>query len=173
MLTRQIVGWTAPVAVLTTALLGGTALIQGEGRSATSRTLSGARAIEGVWEPMVTIRDCQTGAPIFSFPSMDSYIRGGAYVGEGMGEPANRALGLGTWRHEGGRNFTAAYQFFSYNPDGTPLGRLRVSSTIRLIADGESFRTPDTAELHDLNGTVLDRVCGTREATRLRPFTVQ
>lgn len=173
MLTRQIVGWTAPAALLAAALFGVSARVQASRGSANPSPLSGARAIEGVWEPMVTIRDCQTGAPIFSFPSMDSYIRGGAYVGEGMSEPANRALGLGAWRHEGGRNFTAAYQFFAYNPDGTPLGRLRVSSRIRLSADGESFRTSDTAELTDLNGTVLDRICGTREATRLQPLTVQ
>jgi hypothetical protein len=67
----------------------------------------------------------------------------------------------------GGRNFTAAYQFFAYNPDGTPLGRLRVSTKIRLSADGESFQTTDTAQLTDLNGTVLQQICGTREARRL------
>jgi hypothetical protein len=85
-----------------------------------------------------------------------------------MGEPSNRSLALGTWQHVGGRNFTAKYQFFAYNPDGTSLGRLRVSSKIRLSADGESFRTTDSAELTDLNGTVLQEICGTREARRLR-----
>jgi hypothetical protein len=163
MLTRQIVGRTAAV-LLTTTLIAAGARVQASGELVNPLL---ARAIEGVWEPTVTIRDCQTGTPIFSFLSMDSYIRGGAYVGEGMGEPANRALGLGSWRHVGGRNFTAAYQFFAYNPDGTPLGRLRVSTRIRLSADGESFHTTDTAQLTDLNGTVLQQICGTREARRL------
>jgi hypothetical protein len=166
MLKRRIVGRTSAVALLTTALIGASAQVQAKGDS--GNALAQARAIEGPWEPMVTIRDCQTGTPIVSFLSMESYLRGGAFVGEGMSEPSNRALGLGTWRHVDGRNFTAAYQFFAYNPDGTPLGRLRVSSKIRLSADGESFRTTDTAELTDLNGTVLQQICGTREATRLR-----
>ena len=164
MSNTQTLGRTTVLVLLITALMGAGNRAQAD---VDSDNLP-ARAIEGVWEPTVTIRDCQTGAVIFSFLSMDSYIRGGAYVGEGMGEPANRALGLGTWRHAGGRNFTASYQFFAYNPDGTPLGRLRVSSKIRLGADGESFRTVDTSALTDLNGTVLQQICGTREASRLR-----
>jgi hypothetical protein len=164
MLKRQLVGRTA-AALLTTALIATGAVVQANGESITP--LGQARAIEGPWEPTVTIRDCQTGSPLFSFLSVESYIRGGAFIGEGMGEPPNRALGVGTWRHTGGRNFTANYQFFAYNPDGTPLGRLRVSSRIRLSADGESFHTTDTAQLTDLNGTVLQDICGTREARRL------
>jgi hypothetical protein len=164
----QIVGRTAAVALLATALTGTSTQVHANGGSAGSTALLQARAIEGAWEPTVTIRDCQTGAPLFSFLSVDSYIRGGSFIGEGMGEPPNRALGAGTWQHAGGRNFTATYQFFAYNPDGTPLGRLRVSSKIRLSTDGESFRTSDTAQLSDLNGTVLQDICGTREARRLR-----
>ena len=106
-----------------------------------------ARAIEGVWEPVVTILDCQTQTPIVSFLSMDSYIRGGSYVGESASEPAIRATGLGTWRHAGGRNFTAVYQFFTYAPDGTPTGKIKVSARIRLSADGKSFHTSDTSEV--------------------------
>ena len=74
-----------------------------------------------------------------SFLWMDSYIRGGSYVRESASEPAIRATGLGTWRHAGGRNFTAVYQFFTYAPDGTPTGKLKVSARIRLSADGKSF----------------------------------
>lgn len=166
MLTRRIVGRTAAALVMTT-LTAGSAGLQARQESVNPPAL--ARAIEGIWEPTVTIRDCVTGAPVFSFLSMDSYIRGGAYVGEGMGEPSNRALGLGTWRHAGGRNFTVTYQFFAYTmPDGAPLGRLRVSAKIRLSHDGESFHATDTAQLTDLNGTVLQDICGTREARRLR-----
>ena len=129
-------------------------------------TRAQARAIEGVWEPVVTIVDCQTQAPLFSFLSMDSYIRGGSYVGESASEPAIRATGLGTWRHAGGRNFTALYQFFTYAPDGTPTGKLKVSARIRLSADGKSFRATDTSEVLALDGTVITQGCGTRVATR-------
>ena len=127
-----------------------------------------ARAIEGVWEPTVTIRDCQTEAPLFSFLSMDSYIRGGSLVAESASQPFERATGLGTWRHAGGPNFTSAFQFFTYAPDGTPAGRLKGSTHIRLGADGKSFRSNETFEVSDLNGTVILQGCGTREAIRLQ-----
>ena len=165
---RRIARRTAIVALLTTALTGASTQVNATEESANPSASAQARAIEGPWEPTVTIRDCQTGAPLVSFLSVDAYIHGGTFVAEGIAEPPNRALGVGTWRHEGGRNFTATYQFFAYNPDGTPLGRLRVSSRIRLSADGESFRTSDTAQVTDFNGTVLQQICGTREAIRVR-----
>jgi hypothetical protein len=163
MLNQQFAVRAASVVLVAGALAGTGARLQaGE----ESNILAQARAIEGVWEPVVTIRDCQSGVPLVSFPSMDSYNRGGSLVVEGGGEFVS-TTGLGSWRHVGGRNFTALYQFFSYGPDGRLSGKLKVSARIRLSADGGSFRTTDTAELLDLNGTVIGQVCGTREARRL------
>ena len=160
--------WTvagaAKAFVVGAVLLVGGSLAADEGSGARAQ----ARAIEGVWEPTVTIRDCQTEAPLFSFLSMDSYIRGGSLVAESASQPFERATGLGTWRHAGARNFTSAFQFFTYAPDGTPSGRLKASTQIRLSADGKSFRSRDTFEVSDLNGTVILQGCGTREAIRLQ-----
>jgi hypothetical protein len=74
---------------------------------------------------------------------------------------------MGAWRHSGGRNFTSMYQFFTYNADGSPAGGIKVSSQIRLSANGTAFRSSETADVSDLNGNVVAQVCGTREATRL------
>ena len=166
MQNRQIAARTTGLVFVIGLLMGAGAPIAAAGGSTEDDTLAQSRAIEGVWEPVVTIVDCQSQTPLFSFLSMDSYIRGGSYVGESASEPAIRATGLGTWRHAGGRNFTAVYQFFTYAPDGTPTGKLKVSARIRLSADGKSFRTSDSAEVSDLNGTVVAQVCGYRVATR-------
>ena len=48
---------------------------------------------------------------------------------------------MGAWRHSGGRNYTSMYQFFTYNADGSPAGGLKVSSEIRLSANGTTFRS--------------------------------
>jgi hypothetical protein len=165
MVKRQII--TAGLLLMTSALAGANAGVQASVNADGHAVTAEARAIEGVWEPTVTIRDCQTRAAIVSFASTDSYIRGGSYLGEGAGN-GKPATGFGTWRHEGGRNFTALYQFFAYNPDGSPLGRLKVSTRIRLSADGASFRASDTAELTDFNGTVILQSCSTREARRFQ-----
>ena len=164
---RQIAARTTGLVFVIGMLMGAGAPVAAAGGSTEGSTHAQSRAIEGVWEPVVTIIDCQTQTPLFSFLSMDSYIRGGSYVGESASEPAIRATGLGTWRHAGGRNFTALYQFFTYAPDGTPTGKLKVSARIRLSADGKSFHTSDTSEVIDLNGTVVAQVCASRVATRL------
>ena len=159
MMTTQMAGRMVAILVVTASL--GAVDVQGNGRPLD-------RAIEGVWEPTVTIRDCQTLAPIFSFASMDSYIPGGSFVAESASEPNSRATGLGTWRHAGGRTFTAVYQFFTYDPAGLPSGRLKVSSRIRVSADGSSFTALDGAVVTDLQGNVVTQVCSSREATRLQ-----
>ncbi len=131
-----------------------------------------ARAIEGVWLPIVTITDCQTKTVIASFPSMEIYVRGGGYVGFGAVKQADQ-VGMGAWRHQSGRKHTSEYQFFNYTPEGAPDGvpngtLLRVSSAIRLGQDGRTFTSSDIAEVIDASGTVFARVCGHRTATRLQ-----
>jgi hypothetical protein len=166
---REIVAWTAGVFLMTGTLVGAGDRLQASQESADPVVSALARAIEGVWEPTVTIRDCQTGAPVVSFFAMESYIQGGSYIGESATVPVRRATGFGTWQHTGGRNFTALRQFFAYNPDGSPAGRLKISTNIRLSADGGSFRAADRAELSDLNGNVIrNDICSTQEATRLK-----
>jgi hypothetical protein len=133
-----------------------------------------ARRIEGVWLPIVTITDCQTQAVIATFPSMEIYVRGGGFVGFGAVQKSDQ-VGMGAWRHAGGRNYVSQYQFFGYTPapvgapDGAPDGTLlKVSSTIRLNAAGTAFSSSETADLFDPAGNVLARICGHREATRLQ-----
>ena len=99
---------------------------------------------------------------------MDSYIRGGSYLGESASEPAIRATGMGKWRHVRGREYSAVYQFFTYDLEGQSNGRLMVSTRIRLSVDGMSFHASDTAVVSDLDGHVLADVCGTREGRRFR-----
>ena len=133
---------------------------------------SKARAIEGVWLPLVTIRDCQTQAEIITFPSMDIYVRGGGFIGFGAVRQSDQ-IGMGAWRHVGGRTYTSQYQFFGYTPfgapDGTPDGTmLKVTATIILNADGTAFEGSQTGDVVDFAGNVLGQVCGTRTATRLQ-----
>ena len=172
MTTRQIVARAAGVIVA--------AVLLGAGNVARANELSGdqgakaqARAIEGVWLPIVTITDCQTQAVIATFPSMEIYVRGGGYIGFGAVRQSDQ-IGMGAWRHVGGRVYTAQYQFFNYTPfgapDGTPDGTLlRVSATVQLNAAGTEFSSSQTADVVDAAGNVLAQVCGTtRTATRLQ-----
>ncbi len=168
MKTKQIVTRAAGVLVVVGALFGAGTAAQANEQPGNQASNAQSRALEGVWEAVVTARDCQTQAPLFTFLSMVSYIRGGSLVLEAASEPSQRATGLGVWRHVGGRNFTSAFQFFTYAPDGTPAGRLRSSTRIRMSADGKAFGSSDTVEVSDLNGTVILQGCVTQEAIRLQ-----
>jgi len=164
---RQVVARTAGMMLMVGALLGAGDRLQ-------AQDADQAHRIEGVWLPIVNITDCQTQAVIVTFPSMEIYVRGGGFIGFGAVQKSDQ-VGLGAWRHVGGRNYVSEYQFFGYNPapvgapDGAPDGTmLKVSATMRLSADGTTFTGSQTAEVLDFAGHVLAHVCGTRTATRLQ-----
>ena len=164
---RQLVARTAGMMLMVGALLGAGDRLQ-------AQDADQAHRIEGVWLPIVNITDCQTQAVIVTFPSMEIYVRGGGFIGFGAVQKSDQ-VGLGAWRHVGGRNYVSEYQFFGYNPapvgapDGAPDGTmLKVSATMRLSADGTTFTSSQTGEVLDFAGHVLAHVCGTRTATRLQ-----
>ena len=170
---RQLVARTAGMMLMVGALLGAGDRLQAQNDSDRGAS-DQAQRIEGVWLPIVNITDCQTQAVIVTFPSMDIYVRGGGFIGFGAVQKSDQ-VGLGAWRHVGGRNYVSEHQFFGYNPapvgapDGAPDGTmLKVSATMRLSADGTAFTSSQTADLLDPAGNVLARICGTREATRLQ-----
>ena len=170
MTTRRIVARVTGVIVAVGVLLGAGTAAQASEEPAVHGAQAGA--IEGVWLPLVTIRDCQTQAEVVTFPSMELYVRGGGFVGFGAVRQSDQ-IGLGVWRHVGGRTYTAQYQFFGYTPfgapDGTPDGTmLKVTSTITLNAAATAYESVDTGDLVDSTGNVLGQVCGTKAATRLQ-----
>ena len=169
----QVVARTAGMMLMVGALLGAGERLDAQDDS--DRGVSDqAQRIEGVWLPIVNITDCQTQAVIVTFPSMDIYVRGGGFIGFGAVQKSDQ-VGMGAWRHVGGRNYVSEYQFFGYAPapvgapDGAPDGTmLKVSATMRLSADGTTFTGSQTGEVVDFAGHVLAQVCGTRTATRLQ-----
>ena len=170
---RQLVAGTAGMILMVGALLGAGDRLQANDES-DQAAREQAQRIEGVWLPIVTITDCQTQAVIATFPSMEIYVRGGGYIGFGAVQKSDQ-VGMGAWRHVGGRNYIAEYQFFGYAPppvgapDGAPDGTmLKISAAIRLSADGTSFTSSQTADLLDPAGNVVARICGSRHATRLQ-----
>jgi hypothetical protein len=125
--TRQIVASIAGFVLIVGALLSADARLQASDDSGNRASKAAVRAIEGVWLPTVTIMDCQTEAVIATFPSMETYLRGGGFVGFGAVHQSDQ-IGLGAWRSVGGGKYTAEYQFFNFAPfgaaDGTPDGTL-------------------------------------------------
>ena len=170
--STSTVAGAARVIVTVAALVALANVAHANGQSGKHGSKAQPRAIEGVWLPMVTITDCQTQAVIATFPSMETYVRGGSWIGFGAVTQSDQ-IGLGAWRHTGGDTYTAQYQFFNYTPFGAPDGSpdgtlLRVSATIHLNPAGNAFTSTQTADVVDAAGNIFAQVCGTRTAKRLQ-----
>ncbi|MDQ3256704.1 MAG: hypothetical protein M3R15_22905 [Acidobacteriota bacterium] len=141
---------------------------QDEQRSEKSRHFSAnARKIEGVWESQVTVRVCQTGAPIAPFRGMTMFIRGGSLIATNNNPPTTLGPAFGRWQHLGGRRYNAVFRFFRYNPDGSFAGVQRVTRNITLSPWGDDFTGTISIEIFDGNDNLIQTGCATETAKRV------
>lgn len=130
------------------------------------------QGLVGSWSLVVTLRDCQTGDPLPfppPFSAMNTYNQGSTMQQAAPPGPGVTALpGHGVWSHQTGQRYSAAFQAFGLNPDGTLASRLIVRSAIHLGRGGDSYTSTDTAEFLNANGDLLFRACSTTTATRFQ-----
>ncbi len=129
-----------------------------------SRNESGNK-IEGVWQNEVTVRDCQSGTPFFTFKSLTTFMQGGTMLEDAAFESPFRTSGHGIWQKTHGRQYIAAWTFFAFAPDGSFIGSRKVSATINLNS-ANSTTSDATVEIYDANGNLLVRGCSSATSTR-------
>jgi hypothetical protein len=124
-------------------------------------------SLEGAWDSQVTSTDCN-GNILLAFRSFEAFHEGGTFTG--FGNLPNPELGspvLGTWQRTGMRTFTSPIQGFSFNPDGSFAGTLKLERQIHVSANGNSFTSTSTFAFYDPDGNLIFSGCGTEVATRL------
>jgi hypothetical protein len=125
------------------------------------------RKLEGSWNHTGTRLNCSTGAAIGTFSAMFTFNRGGTFWESGTQiSPALRSPSHGVWSYNGGRSYTTTFQFFRFNPDGTLAGRQIIRQQVELSQDGNSYTTTATAQVLDVNGTVIANNCSSGTGTR-------
>ncbi len=150
--------------VCATALLPSLAtmfVVQACGGSGDAQAQGAAAAdpIEGVWESVVTRRDCSSGAAIGSFRGAQVFHRGGTLTDTDASTPGTRGPGQGSWTHNADGSYTARFRFFRFNGDGSLAGSSVVTRSITLQADGNNLVATTRAEIRDPAGAVLQTVC--------------
>jgi len=123
------------------------------------------QGIEGAWDVSVTIRQCDTGAPVAAIHAMNLFMRGGTLT-----ETSNdllRGSSLGTWRQVSRSGYTAVFRFFTFNPDRSFAGRNKITRAIRLSADANGFVANAVFEIFDVNDNLVATGCATEKAKRL------
>lgn len=125
------------------------------------------RALEGSWTVQVTVRNCQTGDAIRTFPRMNTFMRGGTMQEFSTAvAPSLRGPGQGVWSHLSQRRFSYALQFFRFNADGTFAGSVRERRNVKVSRFGSTYSATGTGEIFDANGNLIATACATETATR-------
>lgn len=125
------------------------------------------RRLEGSWNIQVTRRDCQTGAALVSFPTMSTFAQGGTMHDYGIAmAPTGRGPSHGVWRHQSGRRYSNALQFFLFGADGTNTGRQIVRRQIELSRSGDGYTATGAVEVFNTGGVVIANICTTETGTR-------
>src|SRR5215510_8050252 len=106
-------------------------------------------SIEGLWNLVDEILDaCPTGNIVRTVVDMKMFLHDGSMIetpgSPGVGAPPLQrgTPGLGSWKHVGGRHYTAAFQFFRYNGnDDSFAGTQTASVDIELSKDAKTVTT--------------------------------
>ena len=146
-------------------LLVGAAQLFGSGQDSDKHQ----RSIQGAWRTTVTIHNCQTGAPIITFPGLQTFNEGGtlAEIATG-GPPSSRTPGHGVWKREhGSQNYSFVFMFDRFNADGTYAGSQKVRGAVVLEARGDELTVAATTELFNAADQLIATGCSTTTATRI------
>src|SRR5262245_33602793 len=83
--------------------------------AAPERVESNGPRLEGTWRVQVTIRDCNSGASLRTFPAVLTFAQGGTLTETTTGfPPAVRSPGHGFWRHTTDQSYLAVSEAFLF-----------------------------------------------------------
>ncbi|MEO7673001.1 MAG: hypothetical protein ABIU09_02860, partial [Pyrinomonadaceae bacterium] len=117
----------------------------------------------------VTIRNCQTGAAIRTFPSVGTFMSGGTTLDSTSGVPqALKTPGQGVWSHVGGNTYRFKFKSFSFDAANNFTGWTIIQHQANLDHSGDQYESGGTAEVYAPNGSLLFTGCSTTTATRFQ-----
>lgn len=123
--------------------------------------------IEGVWDVAVAIQSCGPNpVTIRNVQAMNLFMGDGSLTE--MAVNIFRTPSMGRWRHAEDRTYTATFRFFRYTGQFTFASTAKVTRTITLSPDGNSFTSTGTVEDFDANNKLISSSCAVETATRLQ-----
>ena len=143
---------------------------ENEGKDVSSELSANSKnRIVGVWLTTVTPRNCQTGDQVApSFQGLITFNRGGTVAEYGANPMAPfRSPGHGIWKLIGSHGrYSFAFSFFPLTPAGIPVGRLKVTASVRLSENDNETASSGSFELRDPNGNLIAAGCSSATGTR-------
>ena len=127
----------------------------------------GGGRLEGTWDAQVTIRNCQTGGAIRTFPAIGTFTSGGTMLNSDSGTPqALKTPGHGVWGHISGNTYRFKFKSFSFDASGSFAGWTIINHEASLNSTADAYDSAGTAEVYAPNGNLIFTGCSTTTATR-------
>jgi len=126
------------------------------------------KGLQGAWRVQLTVRDCQTGQALRTFPALLTFAKGGTLTFTTAGQfPAIATPGAGVWRHIDGHTYQAAAEVFIFSPAGAWIQTHRLTRQIEIDNDADQFTETVKLQILDTNGNLITTGCATSVASRL------
>ena len=123
-------------------------------------------SLVGVWVTQVTRRNCETGEPIGTSRSQNTFAKGGTLL-ETIGPSILRSPGNGIWKREHGWNeYSYALRFMRFDVAGSFVGSGVVRVALTLDETGDHYTSTATNDVLDVNGNVIGSGSATSVSTR-------
>lgn len=124
--------------------------------------------LEGVWQSVVTPRDCVTGVPApASFKGLSTFMQGGTMSEDSL-DPTSpyRTPGQGIWDRDSGRQYAAAWTYFTFSPTGAFTGTVKIESIKTLSHDSNSLTGDAVIRVFIPSGILVFTGCSSEIGTR-------
>jgi hypothetical protein len=132
--------------------------------SASSNPASHANRLTGTWIGTVT-----RPAPLPALRSLQVFNSDGTAVESSNEPPGTRSPQFATWERIDGRRYAATGQHFIFNPQtGEFVGTRKISRTIELAPDGQTFTAVARVTTLDASGNVVGQGTATATAQRMQ-----
>jgi hypothetical protein len=128
---------------------------------------SHAKGLQGAWRVQLTVRDCQTGVALRTFPALFTFAKGGTLSVTTAGQlPALSTTGLGVWRHTDGHAYSAVSEAFVFSNAGVWTQTHRLTRAIEIGNNEDEFTDTVTLQIFDTNGNAIVTGCATSVGSR-------
>jgi hypothetical protein len=146
---------------------------------ATEARAQGRDPIEGTWFVEVTLRNCQSQAPLGApFYSVLTFASGGSIIDQGGTRgfaPGQKGIGLGAWKRDGPGRYSAnttTLIFFTTAPapptsPGFTEGAQILSQQI-VLTDSANFTAVASSQFYDLGARPYRSGCSTAAGRRFQ-----
>jgi hypothetical protein len=135
-------------------------------QKASSKHRGGGR-LEGTWDVQVTLRNCQTGAEIRTFPELVTFMFGGTMLDSTSGIPQSlKTPGHGVWSHVSGDIYRFSFKSLNFDAGGAFTGWTKVTHEATLNPKATEYCSVGTAEVYAPAGNLIFAGCSTTTATR-------